>query len=216
MQHKFDDISRHVSMKGLMKLDQIAAQAAQVARERESAAWVVASSASDSAWIIAQVAYGREQTVENAMRDAGILVCVPMRMGPERKRHRKRIPSEPMTVFDGVVFIFCRPSGEALRGVKSFEHVKGVLMNGETAVRISDETVSNFKDMAARGEYDWERPASTFLKDQKVRITSGPFVGFEVTIEGFASKGHGDAVVTINIFGRPTVFNMPLAMLERV
>lgn len=216
MQHKFEDISRYVSMRGLLKLDRIASEAAQVQRERESAGKKLADAMSDSGWVIAQVAFGHEQTVEKDMLDAGIGAWVPMRMGPEKKRHRKRIPPSPTTVFNGLVFIYCCPTGEALRGIRSFTHVKSVIMNGEAAARISTETVNNFRDLAARGEYDWERPAPTFIKDQKVRITTGPFVGFEVAIEGFSSKGHGDAIVSINIFGRPTPFNMPLAMLEKV
>lgn len=100
MQHKFEDISRHVSLQGLLKLDRIAKEAAQVARERESASKAAALIGGDSSWIIVQVAFGREAAVEKDMLDAGIEACVPMRMGPERKRNRKRIPPSLMPVFN--------------------------------------------------------------------------------------------------------------------
>ncbi|WP_288430221.1 transcription termination/antitermination NusG family protein [uncultured Agrobacterium sp.] len=216
MQHKFEDISRYVSMQGMVKLDKIAAEAAQVAREREAASKLVAESRADSAWIIVQVAYGREQAVEKEMAEAGISACVIMRMGPERKRRYRLIPPTAIPVFNGILFAFCSPTPEALRGVKSFEHVKGVVMAGEIAALVSSETIKQFREMAAVGEYDYKRGAKALKKGDKVRITSGPFVGFEVSVDAFADAKGGDAVVTIMIFGKPTVFNMPLVMLEKV
>lgn len=216
MQHKFDDISRHVSLKGLMKLDRMAEEAARITHERESASKTRADGVADSGWIIAQVDYGREKAVENAMIEAGIEACVIMRMGPERKRHGRRLPPCRLPVFNGIVFVFCTAEAHALRGVLSFDGVKRIVMGGEKAIKLTKETVSNFKELAASGEYDYSRRSDAIKKGDKVRIISGPFVGFEVSVDAFGGTGQGDAVVTIAIFGRPTVFNMPLAMLEKV
>jgi transcriptional antiterminator NusG len=215
MQHKFGDIS-HVSLIGMMKLERLSREAAQMARERESASRTAAQSSSDSVWMVVQVAFGRETAVESEMLEAGIEALVPMRMGPERKRHGKRLPAQPMPVFNGVVFVFCRNTGEALRGVLGFNHVIRIIMNDERAVPVSSEIINSFKSMAENGDFDWQRSTDAFWKGQKVRISSGPFVGYEVKIEAFAGAGNGDAVVTILIFGKPTVFNMPLVMLEKV
>lgn len=215
MQHKFEGISG-VSLKGLMKLDKIAQEAARVAHERRSASKQRALTVSDSAWVIARVEYGREKAVENAMIEAGIEACVIMRMGPERKRHRRRIPASKTPVFNGILFVFCVPDNHALRGILSFDHVKSILMGGDHAVKISNETINEFKELAEAGAYDHSRRSDAIKKGDKVRITSGPFVGFEVEVDAFGEAGHGDAVVTIVIFGKPTVFNMPLAMLEKV
>lgn len=215
MQHKFEGISG-VSLKGLMKLDKIAQEAARVAHERESASKQRALTVSDSAWVIARVEYGREKAVENAMIDAGIEACVIMRMGPERKRHRRRLPATKMPVFNGLLFVFCVPDNHALRGILSFDCVKSIVMGGDKAIKLSDETIKEFKELAEAGAYDYSRRSDAIKKGDKVRITSGPFVGFEVEVDAFGEAGHGDAVVTISIFGRPTVFNMPLAMLEKV
>lgn len=215
MQHKFEGISG-VSLKGLMKLDKIAQEAARVAHERESASKQRALTVSDSAWVIARVEYGREKAVENAMIEAGIEACVIMRMGPERKRHRRRIPASKTPVFNGILFVFCVPDNHALRGILSFDHVKSVVMGGDHAVKIRNETINEFKELAEAGAYDHSRRSDAIKKGDKVRITSGPFVGFEVEVDAFGEAGHGDAVVTIVIFGKPTVFNMPLAMLEKV
>ncbi len=215
MQHKFEGISG-VSLKGLMKLDKIAQEAARVAHERESASKQRALTVSDSAWVIARVEYGREKAVENAMIEAGIEACVIMRMGPERKRHRRRMPATKTPVFNGILFVFCVPDNHALRGILSFDHVKSIVMGGDHAVKISNETINEFKELAEAGAYDHGRRTDAIKKGDKVRITSGPFVGFEVEVDAFGEAGHGDAVVTIVIFGKPTVFNMPLAMLEKV
>lgn len=214
--HKFEDICGYVSPKGFAKLDRIAQEAARVAHERESASKERAHGVSDSAWIIAQVDYGRENIVENAMIDAGIEACVIMRQGPERKRRYKILPSKPTPVFNGIVFVFCVADAHALRGVLTFDHVKNIIMSGEVAVKINPESINQFKELAAQGVYDHNRRSDAIRKGDKVRITSGPFVGFEVAIDAFGEAGQGDAVVTIEIFGKPTVFNMPLVMLEKV
>lgn len=216
MQHKFEDISRYVSMQGLLKLDRIAAEAEQVRRERESACKWVADVEHDSGWIIVQVAYGREQAVEKDMLQVGIEACVVMRQGPERKRRYRVLPAVSVPVFNGLVFVFCHPSAEALRGLRTFQHVKSVVMAGDRPAIVLSEKISQFKNMAEQGEYDYKRRSDGFVKGEKVRIASGPFVGYEVAIEAFADAKDGDAVVTINIFGKPTVFNMPLVMLEKV
>ncbi|ANV24790.1 transcription termination/antitermination protein NusG [Agrobacterium pusense] len=215
MQHKFEGISG-VSLKGLMKLDKIAQEAARVAHERESASKQRALTVSDSAWVIARVEYGREKVVESAMIEAGIEACVIMRMGPERKRRYKILPSKPTPVFNGIVFVFCVADAHALRGVLTFDHVKNIIMSGEVAVKIDPETINHFKELAAQGEYDYNRRSDAIKRGDKVKITSGPFVGYEVTVDAFGEGGQGDAVVTITIFGKPTVFNMPLVMLEKV
>lgn len=216
MQHKFDDISRHVSLKGMLKLDRIADDAARIAHERESASRERAHSVSDSAWVIARVEYGREKAVENAMIEAGIEACVIMRTGPERKRHGRRLPASRLPVFNGIVFVYCLPDNHALRGILSFDGVKNIVMSDEKAVKISVETINEFKELAKEGVYDYARRSDAIRKGDKVKITSGPFVGYEVSVDAFGEGGQGDAVVTIFIFGRPTVFNMPLAMLEKV
>lgn len=216
MQHKFEDICGYVSPKGFAKRDRIAQEAARVSRERKSASKERAHSVSDSAWIIAQVEYGRENIVESAMIDAGIEACVIMRQGPERKRHGRRLPPSLLPVFNGILFVFCVPDNHALRGILSFDGVRNIVMGGERAAKVSDETINEFKELAADGAYDYGRRSDAIKKGEKVRITSGPFVGYEVSVDAFGEGGHGDAVVTIVIFGKPTVFNMPLAMLEKV
>ncbi|MDP9758308.1 MULTISPECIES: transcription termination/antitermination protein NusG [Agrobacterium] len=216
MQHRFKDICGYVSPKGFAKLDRIAQEAARVAEERFSASKERAHGVSDSAWVIARVEYGREKAVENAMIEVGIEACVIMRLGPERKRHGRRLPASRLPVFNGIVFVYCLPDNHALRGILSFDGVKNIVMSDEKAVKISVETINQFKELAEDGAYDYVRRSDAIRKGDKVRITSGPFIGFEVAVEAFGEDGYGDAVVTIVIFGKPTVFNMPLAMLEKV
>lgn len=215
MQHKFGDIS-HVSLMGIMKLERIARDAARIAHERESASMERAHKSSESAWVIARVDYGREKTVESAMIEAGIEACVIMRMGPERKRHGRRLPASRLPVFNGIVFVYCLPDNHALRGILSFDGVKNIVMGGEKAIHVACETINEFKELAQSGAYDFSRSAGAIRKGDKVRITSGPFVGYEVSVDAFGETGQGDAVVTVVIFGKPTVFNMPLAMLEKL
>ncbi|MDO5895109.1 transcription termination/antitermination protein NusG [Agrobacterium sp. Azo12] len=216
MQHKFDDISKHVSLKGMLKLDRIAEEAAKVARWRESASLTTAECSSDSAWVIVQVAYGRELAVESAMMAAGVCACVVMRKGPERKRRYRILPAISMPVFNGLVFVYCSPSPEAVEGIRSFDGVKNILMSGGRPFRVDAETICDFKQKADNGHYDWKRIAPVFAKGQKVRVLSGPFSGFVMEIAAFAEAGEGDAVVTTELFGKPMAINISLADLEKV
>lgn len=216
MQHKFDDISKHVSLKGMLKLDRIAEEAAKVARWRESASLTTAERHSDSAWVIVQVGYGRELSVESAMMEAGICACVIMRMGPERKRRYRILPASSTPVFNGLVFVFCSPSPEAVEGIKSFDHVQNVLMTDGKPFKVSAETICDFKEKADRGEYDWKRTAPVFARGEKVKVISGPFGGFIMEIVAFGEAGSGDAVVTSAIFGKSKAFNIPLADLGKL
>lgn len=216
MQHKFDDISRYVSLQGMLKAERVAAEAARVASERESASSAVARASLDSGWMIVHVDSGSEESVKSAMLEAGIEACVPMRKGPKRKRCRKWMPVPVIPVLSCFVFAYCKPTASAHRGIRSFKGVRGVLMRGLEIELMSDEKMIDFKQKAADGHFDWERLARTFTVGDSVTTDSGPFAGVTLRVEAFAGMGSGDAVVTATVFGKPISFNVAIASLEKV
>lgn len=168
---------------------------------------------SDSPWFVLCVMPGREKAVENALAQAGVECFVPMRMGPERRRHHRVLPAKHETVFTGYVFVRCWPEASALTAFLGVEHVEGFIGGFENPHPVPADCIEDFRIKAAAGAYDFERPTSLFRRGAKVVIAEGPFVGFGGEIVSVGAKGRGDAVVEITIFGRPRAIILPLAIL---
>lgn len=167
----------------------------------------------DSPWFVLRVGTGYEQAVEKVLVEQGVEACVPMRMGPVRRRRHKLIPAQPMPVMMGYVLVRFRPSNEAFNALLGVEKVEEIIGGYEYPHRLSDEIVSSFLQRARRGEFDFEKPASLFQPGVRVRIVEGPFSNFEGKIVSASGKGRGDAVVELTLFGRATAMLVPLAML---
>ena len=170
--------------------------------------------ADDSPWFVLCVLPGREKVVENELAAVGVEVFVPMRMGPERRRHHRVIAAKPETIFTGYVFVRCLRSVEAFTAFLAVEHVDGFIGGFENPHAVDAECIEEFRRKAEAGAYDYEKPASLFRRGAKVVIAEGPFVGFAGEVVSVGSKGRGDAVVELMIFGRPRAITVPLAILS--
>lgn len=213
MQHRWTDF---VSVKGAEKLARLMEELAERRDSIEAAGKAAANRRGDSAWIILSVDPGREQAVEKLLVEADIEACVPVCLGPVRRRHHKELPPSHKPVFLGYVFVRCAPLPAAFAGLTTFDYVRGRVGGWGSTCRLSDELFNQFKDKAERGAYDWEVKADTLPKGCRVRVKEGPFVGFEGTVIAFGGAGKGSPVIELEIFGRPTPIMIPLAMLARV
>ncbi|WP_242220036.1 transcription termination/antitermination protein NusG [Shinella zoogloeoides] len=167
----------------------------------------------DSPWFVLCVLPGREKAVEKHLAEAGVEVFVPMRMGPERRRHHRVLPAKAETIFTGYVFVRCSRSVEAFTAFLGVEHVEGFVGGFENPYPVDADCIEEFRRKADAGAYDYERPASLFRRGAKVVIAEGPFVGFGGEILSVGSKARGDAVVELMLFGRPRAIIVPLAIL---
>lgn len=168
----------------------------------------------DSPWFVLCVFPGRELAVENHLSIAGVEVFVPMRMGPERRRHHRVLPAKAETIFTGYVFVRCFRSGEAMTAFLGVEHVEGFIGGFENPYPVEADCIEQFRSKAEAGAYDYEKPTSLFRRGAKVMISEGPFVGFGGEVISVGSRGRGDAVVELMIFGRPRALTVPLAILS--
>lgn len=217
MQHRFNGFDGKVSMKGIMQLSKLADD--QVIRAREVAAAsrrVADESAEAAVWVCLQVDSGREMTVEKVLNDAKIYAVVAMRKGPEMRRRHKKLPPQDMPVLNGYVPVRCVSTPEAMRGLKGFDYVRGVVGGWDNPRCVAIQEMTSFNEKAARGEYDFTRPAGLFRKGQKVEVTEGPFHLLKGEIISCRTDGCGDAVVEIVLLGRPVPVLLPLALLRRV
>lgn len=214
MQHK-GALDNRISEKGWRILAKDDSRRALQARCIEMASARYASESTETAaWYCMIVASGREKAVEKAMLEAGIEVCVPMRMGPERRRQHKVIPPVSMPVMTGYIMVRCVWSGYAASAIHAFEHVEGMVGGWDGRHAIPDEKMNHFIKMAEDGLFDWDRPKSLFRAGMMVEVTGGPFATFQGHVVSIAKGGKGDAVVELAVFGRTNPVMIPLAILR--
>lgn len=171
----------------------------------------------ETPWFAVRVWTGRETAVDNALSGIGVHALVPMRKGPDLRRRHRIIPGQMMPVIHGYVLVQVDPGAESLDALKGVEHVIEVLGGCLSPRRLAKEEVNHFKDMAADGAYDWERPSDLVVATgDLVRIIGGPFSEFNAVVVTANGKGKGDVVVSVNILGGDVPVTLPLAMLEKL
>lgn len=171
----------------------------------------------DSPWFALRVMTGREFSVQEGLEVLGITALVPQRKGPDLRRRHRVIPGTLQPVIYGYVLVQSEPSPETLVAFKAVRDVLDVLGGAERPMRLSASEVERFQAMAKAGEYDWEKDCGLVLNaGDKVRVKDFAFSGFAAVVITPNSKGKGDVVVSVNIFGRETPVTVPLAMLEKL
>ncbi len=170
----------------------------------------------DSPWFAIRVMSGREIAVKNSLEEAGVETIVPMRKGPEYRRRGRVIPARIIPAMTGYVLVRFMASDEAFLGVQGVEHVIGVVGGCINPHRVPNSEVSIFKALADDGSLDWERETIIFAIGERVLVSEGPFASFHGNIISCRDDGKGDAVIEIDMFGRPTPVLMPLAMIGKV
>ncbi len=180
----------------------------------ESAARIIHA---DSPWFALRVMTGREGFVQGNLSDLGITSLVPRRKGPVMRRRGRLIEGVLQPVIYGYVLVQSDPCAEVLVAFKGLDEVIGILGGAEKPMRVTAQEISRFKAMAEAGAYDWEAPSALVVRaGDRLKVTGGPFDGFEAEAATSSCKGKGDVVVSVNVFGRETPVTMPLAMLEKL
>lgn len=171
----------------------------------------------DSPWYGLRVAFGRETAVESVLKQHEIESLVPMRMGRERRVRHRIVPARPEPAITGYVLVRFAVTAEACLGLMGIEHVVGLVSVDGKPMPMNHEEVMKFKAKADDGELDWAHDSGVvYSAGERVRITDGPFGGFPGAVVSARADGRGDAVVEIDLFGRPTPVTVPLAILEKM
>jgi transcription termination/antitermination protein NusG len=201
-----------IALHGGMSFDE--RERAQRLETLESVARIIHA---DSPWFALRVMTGREIAVKIALEDLGITALVPQRKGPDLRRRGRLIEGSMQPVIFGYVLVQSDPHPEVLVAFKGVENVIDVLGGADRPMRVTGQEISRFKAMAEAGAYDWTAPSGLVVKaGETVRVTAGPFSSFKAVALTSSSKGKGDVVVSVNVFGRETPVTMPLAMLEKL
>ncbi|MDH6265524.1 transcription antitermination factor NusG [Rhizobium sp. SG_E_25_P2] len=194
--------------------DRMTAEEATIAVSRIAmASETVAEECDRRVWICLHVRAGREKIVENLLIKAGVKALSP-RYEPEEvvRRGRKIIkPGGPM--LPGYVMVHCGYLWQAFAGLEAIEHVHGVVGGVMKPLVVSERSLNDFIDLAAKSAKAKETPLNGWMVGETARIKAGPFVSFECNIVTLTKK---KAEVEVSIFGRANKMTLPLATLEKL
>lgn len=177
----------------------------------------------EKGWFVLQVVSGRENAVENHLRESGVMAYLPLVSGGVRIVRGRKIKVADRPALPGYVIVNVVPTPAAFAGLVSVRHVEDVLGGAHRPHRVSDETMSRFKIMLG----DWAEAtarASEFAKGDWVEFDEGPFAGFKghivklrkmVLVRGEKPVAV-EGVVEVEIGGNLTRVSTPLALLVKV
>ncbi|MCF1452283.1 hypothetical protein FS774_07005 [Agrobacterium vitis] len=168
-------------------------------------------------WFAVRVASGREKAVEKALDDYGVEALVPLRRIPERRHGPRLVPEQWVPVIHGYVLVCLPVNGVILAGLLGIDWVSGVVGGYDRPRPILDREVNIFKELSVSGTYDLDAPVAIVVRvGERVRVASGPFAGRMAVVEGGGTKGRGDVVVSVELFGAEVPMTLPLAMLAKL
>lgn len=170
-----------------------------------------------AAWFCLSVKPRAEFAVEDALKEAGVMACVPRRKGdPKRHRHGGQV-TPTLPVIPGYMLVCCVPSVSAFIGLRSVDKVTGIIGSGERRYRIPARKIEHFIEMAHAGGYDYRPVHHSFCKGQEVRVCEGPFASFNAIITDLErAEKEGRLNVEVNIFGRMTPIELDVAQIEKL
>tara|TARA_Y100000815_G_scaffold196237_1_gene179744 strand:- start:201 stop:836 length:636 start_codon:yes stop_codon:yes gene_type:complete len=173
--------------------------------------------ANDAPWYVLQVMTGWEQAVCDALTECGAEALSPTRKGPKRRRRHKVLPPQDIPLMAGYVLVRFALSETAVSALLGFEHVRGMLGGWLSPFALENDRVVRIMQKAGDGRFDWERVSKiVVVAGERVRIGEGMFAGLEAEVVTPNSKGKGDVVVEVDMFGQKTPVNLPLAIIEKV
>ncbi|MDQ0456031.1 transcription termination/antitermination NusG family protein [Rhizobium paknamense] len=217
MQLRANEIELPVSDRGQERLARLTAE--QQARKRwlSMASREVADQRPDQTqWLCLRVMTGREKAVENLLEAMNIEALVPTRKGKVHYRRGRTIPAADVPVLLGYVPVRCAVTGSAMAGLKTVEHVIGVLGTWEAPLMIEADFINRYREKARFGDFDYERQGMPVRRGQRVRIAEGPFATMSGEVVTECLSGVGDVVVEVEMMGRKIPVLMPIAFLSEL
>lgn len=218
MQHKRGafDFDGRVSLKGLQKLERIAAeQRIRISNLAMASRRIIADYPELCSWYCLKVIGRRERAVEKYLYEENVEALVPIKKG-EAKRHRGRVlPAPDIPVMPGYVLVQCLARAECFIALRDVKDVIGIIGGGERPYSIPSEFIEKFRLRAAHGDYDHRVTTVVFFAGEIVRVTDGPFSGFMGKVTEF-EEGKDRVKVEVSMFGRDTPVELDVAQVEKV
>jgi len=160
-------------------------------------------------WYVVHTYSGYENKVKTALeekvRALGLEdritdVLIPSESVVELVKGERRTSSRKF--FPGYILVHMELDDQTWHVVKSTPKVTGFIGSRTEPAVIPDEDVDKIKGQMAEG-HEKPRPKYSFEKGDSVRVTDGPFINFNGTVEE-VRPDKGKLRVLVSIFGRPT------------
>jgi transcriptional antiterminator NusG len=158
---------------------------------------VAAVSIMPQCWYLLLTYANRERKVMRTFRERGVSAYFPL----VRKRvvHRGRLCDVAAPLFAQAIFV---PDFQASLGGVMVDGVEGYFKMGDCYPCLTPRDMANVRHLEAIGSIPLARRKRLWSLGQLVRITDGPFAGFQGTIDRLDSKGRLN--VLVDIFKRLT------------
>jgi transcription termination/antitermination protein NusG len=156
------------------------------------------------------------EQIKQAVADAGLEdeieeVLVPTEEVLEIRRGKK-VTSE-RRFMPGYVLVRMEMSNRGYHLISSINRVTGFLGPQGKPMPMRDEEVNQILNRVEQGEVA-PRNLIRFDIGEKVKVTDGPFEGFEGMVEE-VDEGHSRLKVSVSIFGRPTPVELEFTQVTK-
>lgn len=175
-------------------------------------------------WHAVYVHTGAEMDVAETIRDElGFDVFVPreviwaVRRGIKVKSARPMLPGYTLVEVDPH-----KQDWQPILGIDGVIDMLGAMHAHDTPGYMPSAWIAAWRKMEAIGEFDkTTKVPNDFEVGETVRISDGPFAGFEALITEFMAKMKSStarkrAKVAANFFGRLTTLDLPVTSLEKL
>lgn len=172
----------------------------------------------EMAWIVARVASGADNAVDNALRLAGLDSWIPV-VAVEtawRGGRRKRASATfEKPVWPGYVFVRCAMNARSWAGLFTIDGVVALLGTASGPVAVRAEEVRRLRAMLSSDATVRDRAVFAVLPGDAVIVRDGPFASFEGVV--FEVDGErGRVGVEVPIFGRMAPVALDLAQIRKL
>lgn len=139
-------------------------------------------------------------------------VLVPIEQVSEIKAGKKKISQRKF--FPGYILIEMDLTDETWYMIKSITGVTGFVGAGARPIPLKGDEIDTILKQAKDAK-EKPTPKVMFEKGEAVRVTEGPFMNFNGTIEE-SNAGKGKIKIMISIFGRATPVELEMWQVEKI
>ena len=139
-------------------------------------------------------------------------VLVPIEQVSEIKGGKKKISERKF--FPGYILIEMELTDDSWYMIKSISGVTGFVGAGTRPIPLKADEIDTILRQAKDAK-EKPTPKVMFEKGEAVRVTEGPFMNFNGTIEE-SNAGKGKIKIMISIFGRATPVELEMWQVEKI
>ena len=155
----------------------------------------------------------REQADAQGIGDQFSEILVPTEVVSEIRRGRK--VNAERKIFPGYVLVKMDLSDAAFVLVKNTPKVTGFLGSGARPAPVPEKEVMRIIGSIEEGAVERVKPTIRFDIGEKLKVTDGPFQGFDGSVES-VDEERARLRVSVSIFGRATPVDLEYGQVEKL